>query len=287
MTQSVNIGLKICKILVLCMVTFTVAKCLTDWDLQLAPITSPYRNSHPFYYGGVGISPPSYGMVSQFGSLIPYAGIQYDYSLYTMPLQYTVHCLCSHLLLRMSGLILMDSGKIASIGLVNNNKTQVRLGHHPRPAPLLPRRQYRCSAPPRHEYHRLGYHPRQQYHLLEAGVQQPMFGYPAEPRVINTILSGQIRERPLCPLRLRTRFFNLDARPRRFRGESASQTFWTRRHSLPEECLCFVGPNPQSSSRPYHIGSPLQPLRNFFACLRGASASKPLPLSSHSTTFVK
>ncbi|RZB53167.1 RanBP2-type zinc finger protein isoform A [Glycine soja] len=47
-----------------------------------APIISPYRNSHPFYYGGVGIPPPSYGMPSQFGSPIPHPGIQYDYGLY-------------------------------------------------------------------------------------------------------------------------------------------------------------------------------------------------------------
>lgn len=62
--------------------TFNFSWCLIDWDLQPAPIISPYRNSHPFYYGGVGIPPPSYGMPSQFGSPIPHPGIQYDYGLY-------------------------------------------------------------------------------------------------------------------------------------------------------------------------------------------------------------
>eukprot|EP00256_Glycine_max_P051764 XP_014617855.1 ranBP2-type zinc finger protein At1g67325 isoform X2 [Glycine max] len=47
-----------------------------------APIISPYRNSHPFYHGGFGIPPPSYGIPSQFGSPIPHPGLQYDYGLY-------------------------------------------------------------------------------------------------------------------------------------------------------------------------------------------------------------
>ncbi|XP_061375922.1 ranBP2-type zinc finger protein At1g67325-like isoform X2 [Gastrolobium bilobum] len=50
-----------------------------------APVASPYRNSHPFYYGGVGTPPPSYGMSSRFGSPVPHSGVQYDYGLYARP----------------------------------------------------------------------------------------------------------------------------------------------------------------------------------------------------------
>ncbi|KAK7394560.1 hypothetical protein VNO78_15091 [Psophocarpus tetragonolobus] len=50
-----------------------------------APITSPYRNSHSFYYGGFGIPPPSYGMPSQFGSPMPHPGMLYNYGLYVRP----------------------------------------------------------------------------------------------------------------------------------------------------------------------------------------------------------
>ncbi|TKY65244.1 RanBP2-type zinc finger protein [Spatholobus suberectus] len=85
LTQSDNNELKICTILVLCLVTFNFDECLIDWDLQPAPITSPYRNSHPFYYGGIGVPPPSYGMPSPFGSPIPHSGIPYDYGLYARP----------------------------------------------------------------------------------------------------------------------------------------------------------------------------------------------------------
>ncbi|KAL9297129.1 hypothetical protein ACSQ67_023025 [Phaseolus vulgaris] len=52
---------------------------------QPALITSPYRNNHPFYYGGFTFPPPSYGMPGQFGSLIPHLGTQYDYGLYARP----------------------------------------------------------------------------------------------------------------------------------------------------------------------------------------------------------
>ncbi|XP_027926652.1 ranBP2-type zinc finger protein At1g67325-like isoform X2 [Vigna unguiculata] len=50
-----------------------------------ALITSPYRNSHPFYYGGFAIPSPSYSMPGQVGSLVPHLGIQYDYGLYARP----------------------------------------------------------------------------------------------------------------------------------------------------------------------------------------------------------
>lgn len=54
-------------------------------DVQPALITSPYRNNHPFYYGGFAIPSPSYRMPGQFGSLIPYLGMKYDYGLYARP----------------------------------------------------------------------------------------------------------------------------------------------------------------------------------------------------------
>ncbi|XP_061362920.1 ranBP2-type zinc finger protein At1g67325-like [Gastrolobium bilobum] len=51
-----------------------------------AQVTSPYGNSHPhFYYGGVGVPPPPYGVSSRFGSPMPHSGVQYDYGLYTRP----------------------------------------------------------------------------------------------------------------------------------------------------------------------------------------------------------
>ncbi|XP_017417641.1 ranBP2-type zinc finger protein At1g67325 isoform X2 [Vigna angularis] len=50
-----------------------------------ALITSPYRNNHPFYYGGFAIPSPSYRMPGQFGSLIPHLGMKYDYGLYATP----------------------------------------------------------------------------------------------------------------------------------------------------------------------------------------------------------
>lgn len=61
------------------------AYCIIDWFMQPAPVTSPYRNSHPFYYGGVGAPPPPYALPSRFGSPIPHSGIQYDYGLYARP----------------------------------------------------------------------------------------------------------------------------------------------------------------------------------------------------------
>ncbi|KAL1322620.1 hypothetical protein HN51_067623 [Arachis hypogaea] len=53
--------------------------------IQPAPVTSPYRNTPPFYYGGVGAPPPPYGVSGRFGSPMPHSGVQYDYGLYPRP----------------------------------------------------------------------------------------------------------------------------------------------------------------------------------------------------------
>ncbi|KAI4354710.1 hypothetical protein L6164_003555 [Bauhinia variegata] len=50
-----------------------------------APVTSPYSNSRPFYYGGVHAFPPPYGVSGGFGSPMPHSGLNYDYNLYPSP----------------------------------------------------------------------------------------------------------------------------------------------------------------------------------------------------------